>query len=62
MIIIKNDGLVHTDNTGDVIEHYGIKGMRWGIKSRSPIVSRESSQYKAMKGVVKELKKSGGGN
>lgn len=24
----------------DVIEHYGIKGMRWGIKSRS-----EASQY-----------------
>lgn len=29
----------------DVIEHYGIKGMRWGIKSRSPIVRSEASQY-----------------
>lgn len=59
MIIIKDEVIVHTDNAGDVIEHFGVKGMKWGIKSRSPIVSREASQYKAMKGVVKELKKSG---
>lgn len=43
----------------DVIEHYGIKGMRWGIKSRSPIVRSEASQYKSMKALVKEMKKAG---
>lgn len=59
MILIEENGLVHVDGADDIIEHFGIKGMRWGIKSRSPIVSREASQYKAMKGVVKELKKSG---
>lgn len=59
MKLIDGDKLVHTDNSEDVIKHFGIKGMRWGIKSRSPIVSREASQYKTMKGVVKELKKSG---
>ena len=30
MIIIKDDVLVHTDNAGDVIEHFGVKGMKWG--------------------------------
>lgn len=32
MIIIKDNVLVHTDNTGDVIEHFGVKGMKWGVK------------------------------
>lgn len=50
---------ISMSSSEDVIEHYGINGMRWGIKSRSPIVRSEASQYKAMKGLVKELKKSG---
>jgi hypothetical protein len=28
---------ISMSSSEDVIEHYGIKGMRWGIKSRSPI-------------------------
>lgn len=50
---------ISIQSLNDVIEHYGIKGMRWGIKSRSPIVRSEASQYKAMKGLVKEMKKAG---
>lgn len=46
-------------SSNDVIEHYGIKGMRWGIKSRNQIVRNEASQYKAMKSLVKRLKKDG---
>lgn len=45
---------ISIQSLNDVIEHYGIKGMRWGIKSRS-----EASQYKSMKGLVKEMKKAG---
>lgn len=30
MIIIKDDTLVHVDSSTDIIEHYGVKGMRWG--------------------------------
>ena len=33
--------------------------MRWGIKSRSPVVRSEASQYKNMKALVKEMKKAG---
>ena len=29
MIIIKNDKLVHIDSSTDIIEHYGVKGMKW---------------------------------
>lgn len=50
---------ISIQSLNDVIEHYGIKGMRWGIKSRSPIVRSEASQYKSMKGLVKEMKKAG---
>ena len=50
---------ISIQSLNDVIEHYGIKGMRWGIKSRSPIVRSEASQYNAMKSLVKEMKKAG---
>ena len=29
MKLIDGDKLVHTDNSDDVIEHFGIKGMKW---------------------------------
>lgn len=48
---------ISIQSLNDVIEHYGIKGMRWGIKSRSPVVRSEASQYKNMKALVKEMKK-----
>lgn len=50
---------ISIQSLNDVIEHYGIKGMRWGIKSRSPVVRSEASQYKNMKSLVKEMKKAG---
>lgn len=34
MKLINGDKLIHTDNSEDVIEHFGIKGMKWGIRSR----------------------------
>lgn len=30
MIIINEDTLIHTDSVSDVIEHHGVKGMKWG--------------------------------
>ena len=30
MIIINEDTLIHTDSSSDVIQHFGVKGMRWG--------------------------------
>lgn len=30
MLIISENELVHTDDFNDVIEHFGVKGMKWG--------------------------------
>lgn len=46
MLIIKEDTLIHTDSSSDVIEHYGIKGMRWGIRSRHKVLKDLYSSYK----------------
>jgi len=30
MKIYDNGELIHVDNSKDIIEHFGIKGMKWG--------------------------------
>ena len=35
MIIINEDTLIHTDSSSDVIQHFGVKGMRWGQRRGS---------------------------
>ena len=30
MIILKDDDLLHVDSSTDILEHYGVKGMKWG--------------------------------
>ena len=30
MIILKDDTLKHVDSSLDILEHYGVKGMKWG--------------------------------
>ena len=34
MIIIKNDKLTHVDSSFDVLQHYGVKGMKWNNNSK----------------------------
>lgn len=34
MIIISENELVHTDSFSDVIEHHGVKGMKWGQRMK----------------------------
>ena len=34
MIIISENELLHTDNFDDVIEHHGVKGMKWGQRMK----------------------------
>ena len=41
MLIIKEDTLIHTDSSSDVIQHFGVKGMRWGQRrSRANVMPR----------------------
>lgn len=35
MKLIDDGQLVHVDNMDDVLEHFGIKGMKWGGKKSS---------------------------
>lgn len=30
MIILKEDALLHVESSTDILEHYGVKGMKWG--------------------------------
>ena len=34
MIIISENELIHTDSFSDVIEHHGVKGMKWGQRMK----------------------------
>lgn len=34
MLIISENELIHTDDFGDVIEHFGVKGMKWGQRTK----------------------------
>lgn len=57
MLIINEDTLTHTDSSSDVIEHYGIKGMRWGIRSRHADLMDNHRSYKKMKKQLKSIQK-----
>ena len=57
MIIIKDDTLVHVDSSTDIIEHYGVKGMKWGSVRRA---RRQADKFNSL--VKNEMKKRGLGD
>ena len=37
MLILHEGELLHTDSSTDILEHYGVKGMKWGKRLRSSV-------------------------
>ena len=33
MIILKDDDLLHVDSSTNILEHYGVKGMKWLVNT-----------------------------
>ena len=65
MLILHEGELLHTDSSTDVLEHYGVKGMKWGKRLRSAATAvasndrvRATGRY--LKDYGKEYKKAVG--
>ena len=57
MIILKDDILIHVDSSTDIIEHYGMKGMKWGSVRRA---RRKAEKFNSL--VKTEMNKRGLGD
>ena len=59
MIILKDDKLVHVDSSTDIIEHYGVKGMRWGRHraNMKKVRQEQNSRVKKLKSNKKTIVK-----
>ena len=57
MIIIYEDEIYHTDNCEDIIEHHGIKGMKWGQRLRGNYVVGSGTANRAQKKILRLQKR-----
>ena len=60
MLIISENELIHTDDFNDVIEHFGVKGMKWG--HRHVISDRSARRAKKKLAKMKRRTKNSFGN
>ena len=44
MLILHEGELLHTDSSTEILEHYGVKGMKWGKRLRSAVSKVESDK------------------
>lgn len=59
MLILIEDNLLHTDSSTEILEHYGVKGMKWGKRLRSATSKlyddhKENLRYKYRKSGLNE--------
>ena len=55
MIILKDDILVHVDSSTDILEHYGVKGMKWNNNSQGVEQLTEEEKQLKMQGRLENL-------
>lgn len=46
MKLYYNGELIHVDGSAEIIEHFGVKGMKWGIRSRHRSLKDSYDYYK----------------
>lgn len=54
MKLIDEDKLIHTDNSEDVLQHFGIKGMKWGQRIRSAIERGNARAENSTRGLQRD--------
>lgn len=57
MLIISENELLHTDSCEDIIEHHGIKGMKWGQRLRGNYVVGSGTANRAQKKILRLQKR-----
>lgn len=57
MLIISENELLHTDSCEDIIEHHGIKGMKWGQRLRGNYVVGSGAANRAQKKILRLQKR-----
>ena len=55
MIIIKNDALMHVDSSTDILQPYGVKGMKWNNKGQGVEQLTEEEKQLKMQGRLENL-------
>lgn len=46
---------ISMDSSQYIIEHYGVKGMKWGIRSRHSGLKDRHTQYKSLRNYIAKL-------